>query len=231
MNPRLQIFESQPALAHAAARHVAAAVQRVVSQRGWCHLALPGGPFVRPIYTELAQYQLPWSEVMFYFTDERCVPVSHPASNFGEAIDKFLKNPRIDLHQFQRIEAELPDRERAAEDYERILPEAFDFVLAELGPDGHIAALYPGSPAWRADEERRVLRVHAPTRPVERICVAPAVLATARDSLLVAAGADRAPWVSRALAQAGELAMNPARLLRQGTWMLDGPAAALLTTT
>ena len=228
MRPRVEVFESQPALAHAAARHVAIAVGRAVAQRGWCYLALPGGPFVRPIYTELAQYQLPWSEVMFYFTDERCVPVSHPASNFGEAIDKFLKNPRIDLHQFQRIEAELPDRELAAQNYARILPEAFDFVLAELGADGHIAALYPDSPALLADDEQLVLRVHAPTRPAERITVAPAVLAAARDSLVVACGADRAAWVARALAAAGELASNPARLLRQGTWMLDKPAAALV---
>jgi 6-phosphogluconolactonase len=230
MSTRIEIFETQQELSHAAALRIADAVIRAVDARGWCHLALPGGPFVRPIFLELSQFQLPWSEVMFFFTDQRCVPVSHPASNFGEAIDKFLKNPRIGLHQFQRIEAELPDRERAAEDYAQVLPEVFDFVLAELGADGHIAALYPHSSAMSVAEDCRVLPVLAPTRPAQRITLAPAVLTGARESLLVACGPDRAAWVARALASAGAIAANPARLLLRGTWMLDKAAAAELAT-
>jgi len=227
MGTRIEVFDSPPALAHAAAVHIAACLARAIEARGWCNLALPGGPFVRPIYTELAQFQLRWSEVTFFFTDERCVPITHPASNFGEAIDKFLKNPRIDLHQFRRIEAELPDRERATEDYERCLPEAFDFVLAELGADGHVAALYPGSPAM-AEEERSVVTVSAPTRPVQRISVTPKVLRAAAESLVVATGRERAAAVARALAPEGDVSSNPGRLLREGTWMLDRAAASML---
>jgi 6-phosphogluconolactonase len=227
MSTRIEVFDGIPALAHAAAVHIAACLRRAIDARGWCNLALPGGPFVRPIFTELAQFQLRWSDVTFYFTDERCVPVTHPASNYGEAIDKFLKNPRIDLYQFRRIEAELSDRERAAEDYERCLPEDFDFVLAELGADGHIAGLYPGSPAM-SEEERAVLTVTAPTRPVQRISVTPKVLRAARASLVVAPGRERAAAVARALAREGDVSSNPGRLLREGTWMLDKPAAAMM---
>ena len=185
MPTRIEVFDSPPALAHAAALHIAGVVADTLEQQSWCHLALPGGPFVRPIYTELVQIQLPWSQVMFFFTDERCVPVTHPASNFGEAIDKFLKNPRIDLHQFQRIEGEEPDHELAAEEYARTLPDEFDLVLAELGVDGHIAALYPDSPAM-LERERQVVPVLAPTRPTQRISMTPKVLSSARNSLVVA---------------------------------------------
>ncbi len=227
MERRIEIFDTVPMLAHAAATHIAACVARAIEARGWCNIALPGGPFVRPIFTELAQFQVRWSEVTFYFTDERCVPITHPASNYGEAVDKFAKNPRIDLHQFRRIEAELPDRERAAEDYERILPENFDFLLAELGVDGHIAALYPGSPALE-ETERLVLPIHAPTRPVERITLTPPMITNALEALVVATGRDRAKWVADALAPSGNLQASPARLLRNATWFLDRDAAASL---
>ena len=229
MTRRIEIFDSAAMLAHAAAAHIAACVARAIEERDWCYLALPGGPFVRPIFGELAQFQLRWSDVTFFFTDERCVPITHPASNYGEAVDKFLKNPRIDLHQFRRIEAESPDRERAAQDYERMLPQGFDFVLAELGADGHIAGLYPNSPAL-SETARLVMPIQAPTRPLQRITLTPPAFSGALESLVVATGSDRAAWVARALAPTGDTLANPGRLLRHATWFLDREASAALDT-
>ncbi len=223
MARRIEVFDSIPKLAHAAAAHLAACVERATLERGWCNVALPGGPFVRPIYTELAQFQLRWSDVTFYFTDERCIPISHPASNYGEAIDKFLKNPRIDLFQFRRIEAELPDRDLTAEEYARMLPDEFDVLLAELGPDGHIAGLYPNSPAVR-ERERLAMPVQAPTRPVQRITLTPPALASAREVLIVATGRDRAESVQRALAPEGNEHASPARIFGDATWFVDREA-------
>jgi 6-phosphogluconolactonase len=220
MPTQIEIFDGVPALAHSAAAWLARGVARAIEEREWCHLALPGGPFVRPIYAELAQFQVRWSDVTFYFTDERCVPISHPASNYGEAIDKFLKNPRIDSHQFRRIEGERPDRELAAEEYARVLPEELDVVLAELGADGHVAALYPDSPAL-SENERLAVAVQAPTRPQQRISVTPPVLLGAREVLVVAAGRDRKAAFARVMAPSGELASNPGRLLRERIWFVD----------
>ncbi len=232
MARRTAIFDDVSALDHAVASFLANAVGAAVREQGGCHLALPGGPFVRPIYTELAQFQLPWSEVTFYFTDERCVPPSHPASNFGEAVDKFLKNPRIDAFQFRRIEAELPDRERAAEEYERTLPEWFDVALLELGADGHVAALWPHSPAL-SERERLVVPVSAPTRPAQRITLAPRAFERVREAAIVAVGPDRSRHVARALAPEGTadatVAEEPVRLLPQAAWFLDRAAASELS--
>lgn len=231
MARRIEIFDDVPALDHAVASFLAAACERAIERHGWCNLLLPGGPFVRPIFTELAQFSLAWSEVSFYFTDERCVPPTHPASNYGEAIDKFLKNPRIDAFQFRRIEAEFPDRERAAEEYERTLPEWFDVALFELGGDGHVAALWPNSPAF-AEQERLVVPVSAPTRPAQRITLAPKAFALVRDAAIVAVGKDRAAHVARALhSDAGQITAEPARLLPQAAWFLDRAAAAELPSS
>lgn len=237
MESRVQVFDDAAAVCHAAAQHLARSITRAVAQRGLCHLALPGGPFVRPIYSELAQFQIAWSDVVFYFTDERCVPTTHPASNFGEAVDKFLHNPRIAAHQFQRIEAERADREAAAEDYARVLPDNFDVLLAEAGADGHVAALYPGSPALHASD-RAVLHVQAPTRPKDRITLSRERLRATLESVVVAAGRDRAATVARALAPDGdglgdgpgedELDACPARMFRDAHWIVDRAAAGAL---
>lgn len=236
MESRVQVLDDAAAVCHAAAQHLARSIARAVLARGVCHIALPGGPFVRPIYSELAQFQLAWSEVAFYFTDERCVPATHPASNFGEAIDRFLHNPRIGVHQFQRIEAERADREAAAEDYARVLPDPFDVLLAEVGVDGHVAALYPDSPALRSSD-RAVLHVQAPTRPRDRITLSRERLRATLESVVVAAGRDRAAAVARALApgdagrgvgDADDVSACPARIFRDAHWIVDRAAAGAL---
>lgn len=227
MPARIEIFDSVPLLAHAAAKYLARAIALAIDERGWCQFALPGGPFVRPIYTELAQFQLRWSDVTFYFTDERCVPITHPASNYGEAVDKFMKNPRIDLHQFRRIEGERADRDEAAGEYARMLPAALDIVLAELGADGHIAGLYPGSLAM-LETERLVMPIQAPTRPVQRISVTPLVFTNALNVLVVATGRDRTASVARALGSTADIPANPGSLLHEATWFLDRDAARSL---
>jgi 6-phosphogluconolactonase len=227
MPPEIVIVSDLAALHHAVAARMAKSIAAAIAQRQWCFLGLPGGPFVRPIYAELSQFQLPWSEVEFYFTDERCVPPEHPASNYGEAIDKFLKNPRIGLHQFHRIEAERADRDEAAERYAEELPEQLDLLLVELGADGHLGALFPGSPAL--DERERVATpVEAPNKPRWRITLTPAAIRAAREVFVVATGREKAGAVERALRGAPDIRAHPGQLARGGVWFLDRPAASLL---
>jgi 6-phosphogluconolactonase len=227
MTQEIVILPNAPAVAAAVAARMARSIQAAVAERDWCFLALPGGPFVRPIYKELAHLQLPWSEVEFYFTDERCVPPAHPASNYGEAIDQFLKNPRIGLHQFHRIEAERPDRELVAERYAEEVPEELDVVLVELGQDGHIGGLYPNSPALE-ERERIAVPIEAPTKPHWRIALTPIAIRAAREHFVVATGREKAPIVERVLRGPPDEKRWPAQLARDGTWFLDAAAASML---
>ncbi|HVS19329.1 MAG TPA: 6-phosphogluconolactonase, partial [Planctomycetota bacterium] len=168
MQPEIVVVDGPAALARTVALRIARVIEAAVGERDWCWLALPGGSFVGPIYDELKMLALPWSEVEFYFTDERCVPPHHPASCYGEAADRLFSNPRIGAHQVHRIEAELPDHEAAAERYAEELPDAFDLVLLEMGFDGHVAGLFPGSPALD-ETERAAVPVEAPQKPRRRI--------------------------------------------------------------
>ena len=223
------VVRDRAELERAVAARIGHAVEEAVRERGWCFLALPGGSFVRGIYAELTLLQLPWSEVEFYFTDERCVPPDHPASNYGEAQDALLRNPRIGEHQIHRIEAERSDRERASTRYAEELPDAFDLMLFELGADGHLGALFPGSPAL-AEQEQLVMAVEVPLKPRWRIVLTPPVLRAARCLLVVAYGRDRAAVAARVLAGDAQAEELPAALAREGEWVLDVGAAALLSS-
>lgn len=230
MEAEIVVVDGPAQAAAEAARRMAADIERVLAEREWCWIALPGGHFTAPIYEDLASYSLNWSNVEFFFTDERCVPPSHPASSYGEAVDRLFTNPRIGAHQIHRIEAERPDREAAAAEYARELPGAFDVLLLEMGSDGHVASLFPGSPAFapNGEEECRVLVLETEQKPRWRITLAPSVLAGAEHTFVVACGRDRRETVRRVLRDEGEPADVPARLVRGATWILDRAAAARL---
>jgi 6-phosphogluconolactonase len=113
-------------------------------------IALSGGTTARQCYELLASAEVDWSEVEIFFGDERWVPIDHPDSNEGMArwalIDQV--GPRA-VHSMRRAGETI---ENAADAYDRLLR----FVHLGLGPDGHTASLFPGSPAL---EERQRLVV------------------------------------------------------------------------
>ena len=81
------------ALSRAAADAIEVAAQRAVASRGRFSLTLSGGSTPRALYRLLAsdyRTRIPWSLSQLFFGDERCVPPSHPDSNYGMARDALL---------------------------------------------------------------------------------------------------------------------------------------------
>jgi 6-phosphogluconolactonase len=210
-----------------AALRIARSIQAAVRERGSCALALPAGPQTHLVYEHLRELQLPWSDVDFYFSEERCVPPRHPASAYSIAADLLFTVPRIGHDGVQRIEAERPDHAALAADYDAILPERLDLAIFELGLDGHIAGLFPHASALD-ERERRVLAVESPQKPHQRITLAPRAIEEARDVVVLAIGRERAAIARKALCEDGAVHDLPARLVLRGTWILDRTAAALL---
>lgn len=205
---------------------VAEAIGAVLARGDWCTLALPAGHFNATLYERLAAYSLDWARVEFFFSEERCVPPGHPASSYGEADDRLFTNPRIGHHQVHRIEADRPDREAAAERYAEELPEAFDVLLVEPGPDGSLGALLPDSVAF--DGPGAVHVIEGPLTPRYRMTVGPQLFASAAVKVVVACGAERAASVRAAREQEGPVRELPARLVRDGVWIVDRAAARQL---
>ena len=215
-------------LACIAAEWLAEALRQAVASTGRCSLALSGGSTPRPAYERLAARPgLPWPSVDVYFGDERAVPPTHPASNYRMAREALLDRVGPPAPRAHRMEADDPDREAAAARYAALLPDALDLLVLGMGPDGHTASLFPGSPAL-LESARKVVPARAPVAPLERLTITPPVIASARRVAVLVAGAAKAPLVARVLRGPWEPEALPAQLARHGTWLLDRGAAAEL---
>lgn len=227
---RIVVVEA-PRLAEAAAEWFAAAVAEDVRRRGHCAVALAGGETPRPLYERLAREPLAaridWRALDVYFGDERAVPPRDPASNYGMAAAILLARVPLPAARIHRMEAERSDRDAAARDYERLLPERLDILLLGMGPDGHTASLFPGAAALD-QRERLVVPVTGPKAPAERLTITPPVIAAARRVAVLAAGAQKAATVARALQGPERPRDLPVQLALRGVWFLDRAAAAQL---
>jgi len=191
------------------------------------NVVLTGGTTPREAY-ELAARRAPdWSRLEVWWGDERCVPPEDDRSNFGMAkgavLDRLERAPRA-VH---RIQGEL-GKELAAARYDGELGEAqLDLVLLGVGPDGHVASLFPGAPTLQ--ETARVLPAEAGLGPfVDRVTLSVPTLCGASEILFLLAGPEKADAARRAFVEAPG-PETPASLVRASggrtTAILDRAAA------
>ena len=223
-----RIVVAPEALPEIAARHIAKLIEQAVADRGRASVMLAGGSTPRAVYRQLALIQgLPWEKVEIYFGDERAVPPGDSQSNYRMARESLLDAVPIPPAQVHRMPAERPDREAAADEYARRLPERLDLVILGLGEDGHTASLFPGSSVLK-ERVRMVLAVVGSKAPVHRLTVTPPVIAAAREKIILVTGAGKAGAVAQALEGPDQPIQCPAQLARDGTWIMDRAAASSL---
>jgi 6-phosphogluconolactonase len=185
--------------AEAAARVIA---DRLAAQaRLGGDVALTGGSTPRRAYELAAELEPDWSRVALWWGDERCVPPDDERSNFGMARAALLDRLERPPGAVHRMPGEL-GKDPGAAQYERELAEldAFDLMLLGLGPDGHVASLYPGEPTLD-ETQRRAIGAEAHLDPyVDRITLTLPMLRAAREVLFLVAGEDKADAVARAFA-------------------------------
>lgn len=201
---------------------IVSAIQDVLQERRVCHLMLAGGGTPLPIYRSMAKLDLPWSDLILYFGDERCVPSDHPDSNYRAVTESLFPQGMPDNLQIHRMKGE-EDPATAAQAYAAMLPDQIDILLLGMGGDGHTASLFPGSAAL--DESvRPVLPVIGSKPPPQRLTITPVVINSARKILVLAEGGNKAVAVQRALLS-GDV---PVALARKGDWLIDRAAASEL---
>ena len=176
MMPRTVIVaDDAQALAVIAAERLATRLSMNVQRPAVC---LTGGSTPKHLYELLAtpawRDRIPWPRVHWFVGDDRFVPPHHPWSNIGLARRSFLDAcaPPSHVHPMP-TDASTPEETAAL--YERELrafhgasldaAPLFDLVLLGVGPDGHIASLFPGTSAL-AERQRWVVGVaRAATAP------------------------------------------------------------------
>ena len=239
--PEVRVFPNLEDLSQQAASRFEELANRRITEGHIFAAALSGGSTPRQLYQLLASPpfsdRIPWRSVHLFQVDERCVAPDHPDSNYRMIQEALLGKGLVPALNFHRIAAELPDRDAAARQYAdelaRILkPHAsewprLDLVFLGMGPDGHTASLFPHSAALR-ETERKVVAAQSPVPPLRRLTITPPVIAAARRVAVITAGASKAPIVARVLRGAWCPEELPAQLAREGTWIIDGGAAAAL---
>jgi 6-phosphogluconolactonase len=216
--------------AEEAARLVA---QRLAEQaRAGGGVVLTGGSTPRRAYTLATELEPDWSRVEVWWGDERCVPVDDENSNFGMAKKALLDRLEHEPATVHRMRGELGP-EAGVNEYESELAgvSMFDLLLLGLGPDGHVASLFPCFPTLDVTD-RDVVGSKAGHEPfVDRISMTLPRLCATRELLFLVAGADKADAVARAFADEPSRE-TPGSLVRAagGTTraVLDRAAAAKL---
>jgi 6-phosphogluconolactonase len=163
-------------------------------------IVLTGGSTPGKAYELAAEYQPDWGLVRLWWGDERCVPPDDERSNYRLAADTLLAHLETPPAETHRIRGELAPATAAAELDAELEAVELDLVLLGLGPDGHIASLFPGSPQLHVTD-RRATNGPAGLEPwVERVTMTlPTIQAASRIVFLVTS-ADKADAVAAAFA-------------------------------
>jgi 6-phosphogluconolactonase len=188
-------------------------------------LAVSGGDLARRCYERLADdagTQIDWWKVDVYWGDERCLPLDHPESNYRLVREALLE-------RVGAVNANYPMRcEEGPDPYQLRLGELgrIDLTHLGVGPDGHTASLFPGSPAMTADPGRLVVMNDDPSgrNPYTRMTFTLAGIARARLALVTVEGEDKREAMARILAGDEDLPASHIRADRV-LWIVD-PAAA-----
>ena len=205
--PEVRIVASSEELARAAAEDCLRLALEAVAARGRFSVALAGGSTPKRLYALLAGGQedffrtrFPWEKTHFFWGDERHVPPDHPDSNYRMAFETMLSKVPVSPSQLHRIEAEITDASKAAENYEQDLLQhfrigrgvwpQFDLALLGLGPDGHTASLFPNTEVL--DETTRLAAaVWVPKFQTWRITLTAPLLSHTSHILFLVGGKDK----------------------------------------
>ena len=145
---RIEVFEHTRGLNEAAAGAVVSALETGVRLHGTASLAAPGGGSPGPVYDLMALAPLEWRRVRVTLSDERWVDPSSPDSNARLVRERLLKHRAAEA-VFHPLRNGEPDPDTAARHVSALFHSwpPLDVVMLGMGEDGHVASLFPGSPA------------------------------------------------------------------------------------
>jgi len=202
-------------------------------------IALSGGNTPKPLYQLLAQEpiksRLPWDRVHWILGDERFVPPSDPASNYGMARAAFLDHVPVPPENVHPVETEGVTLDEAAKAYEAMLKGLYgadtlavdrpllNLTLLGLGEDGHTASLLPGQPVLQ--ERKRWVAPVPKGREEERVTLTyPALDSSAVVAFLVS-GEGKRDILDKILSGETDFPAAHIRPVGEVIWFADRAAA------
>lgn len=239
--PRIEVHADADALATTVAGQLLRVLADTQADGRDPHVVLTGGSIADAIHAEVArlasEHGVDWSRVSLWWGDERYVETGSSDRNAGQAREAFLDAVGIPAERVHEVAttaeaATVADAAAAyAEELRRSGPEEFDVVMLGVGPDGHVASLFPGRPEVR-DDGLAVAVTGSPKPPPERVSLTLPVLNRTRATWFLVSGEGKAEAVARALDPASttleETPATGAHGREETIWFLDRAAASRL---
>ncbi|MFI6871974.1 6-phosphogluconolactonase [Streptomyces sp. NPDC050400] len=245
--PQLVVHRDKELMAQAAAARLITKIVDAQAARGYASVVLTGGRngngLLAALNTAPARDAIDWGRLDLWWGDERFLPDGDPERNYTQAREALLDAVPLDPARVHPMPASDGPYEvdAAAEAYAAELAAAagpedhgpvptFDVLMLGVGPDTHVASLFPELPAVR-ETERTVVGVRgAPKPPPTRVTLTLPAIRAAREVWLLAAGEDKAKAAAIALSGAGEIQAPAAGAYGRSRtlWLLDSAAASQL---
>ena len=243
------VAEDAESVARAAAEAVVPHLASAIAERGVAHLVLTGGSVgVRTagaLAEALRASVVDPTALEIWWGDERFVDAASDERNDVAVQKEFLDVLGLEPHRVHRMPATSDGMslDAAAAWYAQQLDIAggdipfhtrgeafFDVLLLGMGPDGHVASLFPE----HADQKETTLTAigvrNSPKPPAERISLTWPTLNSARHVALLVAGEEKSEAVARAhrAIMPWTCPASSVRGLESTTWFLDEAAASRL---
>lgn len=235
-------------LAQSAAAMLAARLIERQQDSGLARIVLTGGTIGTAVLAELgaspSRDAVDWGAVELWWGDERFLPAGDPDRNDTGAQAALLDLVGVNPARVHRIPGpdESASAEEAAEHYADLLrahsrPDdhgevpRFDVVLLGIGPDAHVASLFPEHPALHVTDQMTTAVHGSPKPPTTRVTLTLAALNAATDVWVLASGEEKASAVRLALDPSAGFLQVPASAVRgrdRTLFLIDESAAGKL---
>ncbi|KAH7289255.1 hypothetical protein KP509_31G066600 [Ceratopteris richardii] len=241
-------FDSESEVSEALVKFVSELSKKSIDSHGWFTIALPGGSLVKLLKALVDDPSIDWMKWHVFWVDERVVPLNDNDSNFKLAMGMFLSRVKIPKNQVHHIKYG-NDAKIVAKKYDQLMrglvrrkilrldsfnlfPQ-FDMILLGIGPDGHIASLFPNSLQLAEEREWVVAVLHSPKPPSERISMTLPCINAASHVCFAVVGSGKAEVIQRIMEKPALPGALPAQMVRPSNgvvyWFVDKAAAENLS--
>jgi 6-phosphogluconolactonase len=240
---RVVVYPDKQSLSDALASRFIKRVTRLISAQGEATIVLTGGTMgyaaLAAVNASSARDSVDWSKVNFWWGDERWLPDGDSERNETQAREALLAHIALDesrVHAFAASDSGM-ELDAAADAYTSELAAnapagaeypVFDITFLGVGPDGHIASLFPERPGIREERETVIPVRNSPKPPPERLSLTLPVINSSTRIWLVISGSDKASALGLALADASvfEVPAAGAHARKSTLFLVDQAAAA-----
>ena len=192
----VRTFESDAALTFQAAKDIEALLAQAISDRGCASLVLTGGTLGIKILEDLRSLNLDLSRLDVFFGDERFVGLDNADRNEHQGLTVWPELANANFHRFPASNATLAEAANTFNGHiEKLLgpleapSPVFDVLILGMGPDGHVASLFPGHVQERS---WIIAEGDSPKPPAQRLSFSYEALNRARNVVFLASGSAKA---------------------------------------